>query len=135
MPEPPALHSVVAPRLLVACLCAAWCGTCREYREVFDLTARAHSGYRFRWLDIEDEAELAGDVDIETFPTLLIADAQSAEVWFAGPVLPRAADVQRLIEALTATLSAGRRPAPLQMPADQLAALAEVAQRLVAEGG
>ena len=27
-----------------------------------------------RWLDIEDEAGLIGDLDIETFPTILVAD-------------------------------------------------------------
>ncbi len=28
---------------------------------------------RFAWVDIEDESELVGDLDIEDFPTLLLA--------------------------------------------------------------
>ena len=28
--------------LLVACLCAQWCGTCREYRSAFDRLAETH---------------------------------------------------------------------------------------------
>lgn len=116
-------------QLSITCLCAEWCGTCRDWRAAFDALVAAHPRHRWRWLDIEDEAELAGDLDIETFPTLLVADA-AGQVLFAGPVLPRAADAQRLVEALLETLAAGRRPAPLQLPADQLQAYAELAQRL-----
>lgn len=73
---------------IVACLCAEWCGVCREFRPVFEQAAQAHPGVRFEWVDIEDESDLMGDVDVETFPTLLIADG--AEPRFFGPVLPRA---------------------------------------------
>ncbi len=59
----------------VICLCAAWCGTCGIYRPLFDELARAHPDVRFEWVDIEDDAEIAGDLDVETFPTLLIADS------------------------------------------------------------
>ena len=54
-------------------------------------------GHRYRWIDIEDEADLIGDIDVETFPTLLIA--HQGRVLFAGPVLPRTGDAVRLIEA------------------------------------
>ena len=36
-----------------------------------------HPAVRFVWIDIEDEAEVAGDLDVETFPTLLVADGQA----------------------------------------------------------
>ncbi len=71
------------------CLCAGWCGTCRDYRALFDALAQAHPEVRFEWVDIEDESELAGDLDVETFPTLLIADGRKAH--FLGPLLPQAA--------------------------------------------
>jgi thiol-disulfide isomerase/thioredoxin len=79
----------------VVCLCADWCGVCREYRPLFDRFAQARPDLRFEWVDIEDEADLMGDVDVETFPTLLVAD--DAKVRFFGPVLPRE-------EALSAAL-------------------------------
>lgn len=82
----------------VACLCAGWCGTCRDYRPVFDQVVAAHPGMRFLWLDIEDEADLVGELDIETFPTLLIADG--AALRFAGPLLPHAATLSRLLASL-----------------------------------
>ena len=60
--------------LLVACLCARWCGTCRAYEPVLDALARLHAAaVQCVWVDIEDEAETLGDVDVEDFPTLLIA--------------------------------------------------------------
>ena len=80
------------------CLCAAWCGTCGIYRPLFDELARAHPEVRFEWVDIEDESDLAGDLDVETFPTLLIADGQRAR--FLGPLLPQAAVLQRLLASL-----------------------------------
>jgi hypothetical protein len=71
----------------VVCLCAQWCGTCRDYRAVIDTLARQFPWARFVWLDIEDEADVAGDYDVETFPTLLLADA--AGVRFLGPCCHR----------------------------------------------
>ena len=96
-PSTPA--SAVGPWWVV-CLCAQWCGTCRDYRAVFEQLARAHPAVRFVWVDIEDEAEVAGDLDVETFPTLLIADGQAAR--FLGPLLPQAPVLSRLIESLQA---------------------------------
>ena len=82
------------------CLCAGWCGTCRDYRPLFDELARAHPEVRFEWVDIEDESELAGDLDVETFPTLLIADGHRA--LFLGPLLPQAPVLARLLTSLQA---------------------------------
>lgn len=88
----------------VACLCADWCGTCRDYRPVFDQVAAEYPGIPFLWLDIEDQAALVGDLDIETFPTLLIADG--AVLRFAGPMLPHAGTLARLLGSLDAEGSA-----------------------------
>ena len=66
----------------VVCLCADWCGLCRDYRAVLEEVAHRFSGNRFVWLDIEDQADWVGDMDIETFPTLLVAD--TAGVLFFG---------------------------------------------------
>lgn len=82
----------------VVCLCAAWCNTCTDYRPIFLAVARDWPQMRFEWVDIEDESELAGDLDVETFPTLLIADAHGAR--FLGPLLPHAAVLSRLIASL-----------------------------------
>lgn len=82
------------------CLCAEWCGACREYRGVFEQVARAHPGLRFAWVDVEDHADLADDFDVETFPTLLIAGTSGTH--FLGPLLPHAETLARMLTALPA---------------------------------
>jgi thiol-disulfide isomerase/thioredoxin len=91
-----------AQRWLV-CLCAAWCGTCRDYRPLFDSVVAQHPLAHALWLDIEDEADRVGDIDVETFPTLLIvdrADSGALAVRFFGPLLPHVQTFARLVEAL-----------------------------------
>jgi thiol-disulfide isomerase/thioredoxin len=90
----------------VICLCAAWCGVCREWTPVFEQLSTEHPQARFGWIDVEDEADAMGDVDIETFPTLLIA--QGGHARFFGPVQPSAAQVSRLLESLHTDPRAGR---------------------------
>ena len=57
--------------------------------------SRAGVHAHWHWVDIEDEAELVGDLDVETFPTLVIAD--DTQVRFAGPVTPQRDTLQRLL--------------------------------------
>jgi thiol-disulfide isomerase/thioredoxin len=82
--------------LLVACLCADWCGTCREYRTMFDVLAERHPAACFVWIDIETHSELVDDYDVENFPTILIEDGISTR--FFGTVLPQPRIVERMIE-------------------------------------
>lgn len=83
--------------LLVACLCAAWCRTCDTYRDDFAAVRQQYPGARFHWVDIEDDSELVDDLEVETFPTLLIG--QGEQVCFIGPVLPGPAAASRLVQA------------------------------------
>jgi len=88
--------------LLVACLCAAWCRTCDDYRPTFDALASEFSAQaRFVWVDIEDDEEALGDVDVQDFPTLLVA--LSDAVLFFGPVLPHAATARALLQRAVAS--------------------------------
>lgn len=104
-PAPGATPHTTAPGWWVVCLCAGWCGTCGIYRPLFDDLARAHPGVRFEWVDIEDDADIAGDLDVETFPTLLIADGQRA--LFLGPLLPQAPVLARLMASLQENAGTG----------------------------
>ena len=86
-----------AARPLVACLCAAWCGSCRDYRAIFDALAARHAGAAdFAWVDIEDDSDALADPDIENFPTLLVADGGSG--LFLGAVTPQPAAAERLVQ-------------------------------------
>lgn len=85
---------------LVACLCAAWCRTCDDYRAVMAQAGRAHPAMRFAWVDIEDHADALDDAegaaeDIENFPTLLLA--RDGVPHFFGTVLPHTGVLQRLL--------------------------------------
>ena len=84
----------------VICLCAQWCGVCREYRSVFDELATRWPQVRFEWVDVEDEEDVVGDIDVETFPSILIAGGGVAR--FLGPVLPQANVLSRMIQGLAA---------------------------------
>jgi thioredoxin 1 len=118
-----------SPSLTVVCLCAQWCGTCRDYRATFDQLKAARPGHHYQWVDIEDEADLVGDVDVETFPTLLVA--YEGSVLFAGPVLPRLSDAVRLLETQEQwAADASHRPTLAGMPADQAMAFEALAQAL-----
>lgn len=100
---------------LVVCLCAQWCGVCQQYRQGFEALAASHPQARFLWLDIEDREDVAGDFEAETFPSLLIADAQHAR--FLGPLLPQLPVLSRLLVSLQTT---GPAAAPVSAPAQAL---------------
>jgi len=102
---------------LVACLCAAWCRTCDEYRVTFDsLAGEFGAKARFVWVDIEDDEDALGDVDVADFPTLLVAAGD--EVRFFGPVLPHAQTARQLLRrALQGELGEVATPALAGLPA------------------
>jgi thioredoxin 1 len=84
--------------LRVTCLCAQWCGTCRDYVAVFD-QARSQfaAAAEFAWVDIEDDADRLGEIEVENFPTLLIA--RGDRVLFFGPLTPQPQLLARLVRS------------------------------------
>lgn len=84
-------------RLDVVCLCALWCGSCRSYQPLFEsLQARFEGRARFAWIDIEDESELLGEIEVENFPTLLLL--QDGAPLFFGPLTPQAGVLTQLVQ-------------------------------------
>jgi thioredoxin reductase (NADPH) len=97
-------------RRLAACehvtafaLCAAWCSTCREFRLVCERIAASRPELSLVWVDIEDDAELLGDIDVETFPTFAIFEGEALRHY--GALLPRADLLERLLGDLDAATS------------------------------
>lgn len=84
-------------RHVVVAFCAEWCGTCREFRPVLDRLSVAHEALGFLWVDIEDDAAVAGDIEIESFPSLLIL--REGRPLYFGSSLPLEEVVDRLIRS------------------------------------
>lgn len=103
------------PRALVVALCAQWCGTCREFRQTFSQLEQRFPQAVFFWIDVEDDAALAEEIDVQDFPSLAIYDAQGVAHYF-GTSLPQEGVVTRLLTttlttSLTASTSLHTRPA------------------------
>lgn len=85
--------------LLVVCLCAAWCSTCSEFRDTFDRLAQSQLGADFVWLDIEDDGAMLCDIEIESFPTLVVF--RGATPLFYGVTMPQEGVVARTLASLS----------------------------------
>jgi thioredoxin 1 len=107
----------------VICLCAAWCRTCDAYRPLLSERAQRDPGTRHLWIDVEDDADLLGDLDIETFPTLLIA--HDGVPRFFGPLLPHIGALDQTLARLAEGM-APPLPAAGSTAADDLARLARL---------
>lgn len=114
--------------LLVVCLCAEWCHVCGDYRSRFDQVQAAviadHPQAQFVWLDVEDEADLLHPLDVDNFPTLLIAVGDVPR--FFGPLTPQAQTLERLVRSAVLNPSA----APLADPEVRAAVARIRAERL-----
>jgi thioredoxin 1 len=84
----------------VSCLCAEWCDTCVQYRPGFLALAQKFPNATFRWIDIEDQADEVGDLEVENFPTIRVT--RDGEVLFYGVQLPIHAHLERLLQELLA---------------------------------
>lgn len=95
------MHQALSERaFLVVGLCAAWCNTCTEFREGFEGLASTRVDSTFVWIDIEDDAEIAGDIEVENFPTIGVFHRD--RLLHFGVSLPQPSIVARLLAALTA---------------------------------
>ena len=95
--------------LVVVSLCAAWCDTCNEFRASFERIAEARPLIVFLWLDIEDDSDVCGDIDVENFPTLAIYRGDA--LLHFGVSLPQQGAVARLVDEMT-NRTAGGSAAP-----------------------
>ncbi|NYT80390.1 thioredoxin family protein [Alcaligenaceae bacterium] len=86
--------------LVIACYCAAWCDTCRQYRPDFDGLAQKWPQHTFVWIDIEENPDLLDDEDVENFPTILV-QSRAGNLFF-GSMLPYISHLEKLVPGLEA---------------------------------
>ena len=89
--------ALASGKWVVACLCAGWCDVCKQYRAGFDALALQYPEHQFVWIDIEDQSDLIGELDVENFPTILMQRGDT--VAFYGTMMPEPKQVARLLEA------------------------------------
>lgn len=91
---------LISAPLLVTCLCAQWCGVCNQFRPLLEQLAAKYPQLSFAWVDVEDREDIMDDVDVETFPTVMLSRAR--DVLFLGPLLPQIGVLQRMVESALA---------------------------------
>ncbi len=80
---------------------ASWCGPCRSFAPVFEAASEEHPDAVFGKVDTEAEQELAGALQIQSIPTLMIF--RDGILMFSQPgALPKATldDLIAQVEAL-----------------------------------
>jgi thioredoxin-like negative regulator of GroEL len=102
----PDFHQLAADdqRWIVACLCAGWCNVCTAYRPAFTALAERHPDKQFLWIDVEDEAAVVGDFDVDNFPTLLMQRGDT--VAFYGTLPPDAQVAERILNSVASQTDA-----------------------------
>jgi len=51
---------------------ASWCGPCRQFGPIFESASESHADLTFAKVDTEAEQQLAGALEIQSIPTLMI---------------------------------------------------------------
>lgn len=86
--------------LLVACLCAQWCGVCRDWQPQFAALAEHFPQARWLWLDVEDCADYLGGYEPENFPVLAVQ--RGDKLLYCDALPQHTAAWERTIRALAA---------------------------------
>lgn len=63
---------------------------------MFEALAGQLPSMQFVWLDVEDQEDVVGDLDIVTFPSVLVGHGDQPV--FLGPLLPQIGILQRMLE-------------------------------------
>ena len=93
--------------LLVVCFCAAWCDTCDGVRAALQRIAARDTTNTYLWLDIEDDAALVGEIEIENFPTLAVYREGTALFFGVSP--PQEGVIARTLTALASSEASATR--------------------------
>ena len=94
-------HPAKAQALHIFCLCADWCVICREFEPEFERLAADLTEHNWLALDIEAKEPFLADIDVQSFPTLVIFN-QDKRCCFAGVIEPRIDTLLRLVKSAQA---------------------------------
>ncbi len=107
----PMNHFASSP-LHVACRCDAWCrlseGDAPVFGQALQPLRTQHPGLRVHWIDIADEIEMLGDLNVETFLIIVVADDR--QIRLTGPLTPQPETLRRGLRAALAEPHARSSP-------------------------
>lgn len=78
--------------------CAEWCGSCREFKEHFN--SIEIYGLSKKWLDIENEAVLLENIDIDNLPTILAVSDDELSFYF-GEIPPNKIFLEKILKDIS----------------------------------
>lgn len=84
--------------LTIWCLCAEWCVICREFKPTFLNLRSVHPKHQWRWIEIEDHDEELSDIELQGFPSIVIASS-TGQWCFAGTIEPRIDTLLRIVRS------------------------------------
>lgn len=105
-------------QLTIACLCAQWCNTCSAYASLFQQLKQDFPHAQLVWIDVEDQAALVDPIEVDNFPTVLIAAQGQAQ--FFGTVTPHLDTLRRLVQAHQTPATTPPCPPEVQALTDRL---------------
>lgn len=91
----------------VVAFCADWCLTCKSYLDVFARCSKNNAWASFLWVDVEDHSDFLGDIDIETFPTVMMV--HDDKVVFLGAVDPFESVLNKMLLAFKSRIAEGQK--------------------------
>jgi thioredoxin 1 len=80
-------------------LCAEWCGVCRDLKGMFEELSAIQPSVHWTWVDVEDHSEIFDDLELDTFPSLLVM--LNKRPWFFGSIEPRKEVVLRIVTKIS----------------------------------